>query len=157
MSDYLLDNITLNQVVHSIWVELFGLTAHPLSEVAAADDHATDIAHWSAQVDVAGSWNGSIALHTGDALGRRLAAVLFGLDEATMSAHDIEDALGELANILGGNLKPLLPGPCRLQLPVSRREPASRLSASESPLVARRRFRWQDDVFEVCVFQGQLA
>jgi len=41
------------------------------------------------------------------------------LDNAEHDVHvnDISDGLGELANIVGGNLKLVLPGPCALSLP----------------------------------------
>ena len=43
---------------------------------------------------------------------------MFGLGAgAAPDAEAVRDALGELTNILGGNLKALLPGPCHLGLP----------------------------------------
>ena len=42
---------------------------------------------------------------------------MFGLEPAAAGLEEVRDALGELTNMLGGNLKALLPGPCFLGLP----------------------------------------
>ena len=49
------------------------------------------------------------------------------------SASDLTDAIGELANVLGGNVKGLLPGPSLLSLPtVSAEEAPPRSVSSEA-------------------------
>ena len=48
---------------------------------------------------------------------RRAAGTMFGLEPSAASAADTQDAIGELANMTGGNVKALLPEPCRLSLP----------------------------------------
>jgi chemotaxis protein CheX len=71
----------------------------------------------SAVVTVAGAWHGAIVVSCSPAAARQLAGVLLGLPEGQVSTNDVDDALGELANIIGGNIKGLLPGPSTLSLP----------------------------------------
>jgi chemotaxis protein CheX len=42
---------------------------------------------------------------------------MFEMDEAEVGDGEVADAFGELANIIGGNLKCLLPEPSQLSLP----------------------------------------
>ena len=57
----------------------------------------------SALVGLAGTYNGLVSLHVPSQLGRKLTAQL--LDITDPSEEEIEDALGELANILAGCFK----------------------------------------------------
>ena len=68
-------------------------------------------------VAVRGAWNGYVELTFPQPAARLAAAamLLFGADE--LSDRDVQDAIGELVNIVGGNVKSLLPSPTRLSLP----------------------------------------
>jgi len=88
----------------------------------------------SACVHITGAWNGVLALTCGDQMAAESAAIMFDLDRAGVSVADMQDALGELANMIGGNVKALLPEHCHLSLPMvvegmdySFRVPGSRL------------------------------
>jgi hypothetical protein len=71
----------------------------------------------SGGVRISGAWSGLVLVHCTPALARRVAAVYFDVAPDSATQDDIRDVLGELANILAGNVKPLLPGPSRLSLP----------------------------------------
>jgi chemotaxis protein CheX len=49
---------------------------------------------------------------------RNAAGALLGIDLGDVTGEDVTDALGELANIIGGNVKSLMPDPSALSLPV---------------------------------------
>ena len=68
-------------------------------------------------VHIDGAWNGSALVECELPLARRLTAVLFGRPEEEVSLDDVRDALGEITNMIGGNVKALLPSPSRLSLP----------------------------------------
>jgi chemotaxis protein CheX len=42
---------------------------------------------------------------------------MFAADPGTLSADEVGDALGELTNMVGGNIKSLLPAPSKLSIP----------------------------------------
>ena len=50
-------------------------------------------------------------------LARRVASTMFATDACELSADQVSDALGELTNIIGGNIKALLPEPSQLSMP----------------------------------------
>jgi len=68
-------------------------------------------------VHIDGAWNGSALVECELPLARRMTAVLFGRPEDEVSVDDVRDALGEITNMIGGNVKALLPSPSRLSLP----------------------------------------
>ncbi len=71
----------------------------------------------SASVSVTGAWWGHVVIRCSSAAAQQAASALLGLDGAEATYEDVTDAVGELANIIGGNVKSLLPEPCALSLP----------------------------------------
>ncbi len=68
-----------------------------------------------ALVHIAGEWSGAITLEMSLATAEVVARVL--LDVEDVEPWEVADAVGELVNIVGGNLKSLLPTASRLSLP----------------------------------------
>lgn len=68
-------------------------------------------------VQITGAWEGAVTVHCSEALAKVLTAAMFMVDPADTTAEEVSDALGELANMVGGNVKALLPEPCRISLP----------------------------------------
>lgn len=73
-------------------------------------------AWWSASITITGTWSGTVTIElpatAAEAVTRRMLAVdLAGPD-------DVADAIGELVNMVGGNIKAALPDPTSLSLPV---------------------------------------
>lgn len=63
----------------------------------------------TAMIGLEGEFNGLVALHCPEALARRTAAGLLALP-GEPGAREVHDALGEVVNILGGDIKLLLDG-----------------------------------------------
>ena len=42
---------------------------------------------------------------------------MFAADEDSLGLEEVQDALGEISNMIAGNIKPLLPGASRISLP----------------------------------------
>lgn len=70
-------------------------------------------------VDVCGDFSARVVICLGKNTGDRIARVMFALDdEATVTDADFADAVGELVNVVGGNVKSLVAHPGALTLPV---------------------------------------
>lgn len=104
----------------------------------------------SAVVHITGAVDGAVVLHVTEPFARVTAARMFGIDPEAATLTDLQDALGELCNVVGGNFKSLLPEPCRLSLPTvvegvdySFRIPGSAMTAqygldvAEQPMLLR--------------------
>jgi chemotaxis protein CheX len=70
-----------------------------------------------ASVQIVGDWQGAVRLDIDYELARRACANLTGVEADTLSAQDVRDAAGELANMLGGSVKALCAHNSRLSLP----------------------------------------
>jgi chemotaxis protein CheX len=67
-------------------------------------------------VNIGGAWEGTVLLEVSDTLSQRFAATMLGMNEE-VSFPDVADSLGELTNMVGGNIKSLLPAPSSLSIP----------------------------------------
>jgi chemotaxis protein CheX len=72
----------------------------------------------TASVSITGSWEGHVVFGCSMAAARTAAAVLLAMGEDELAEADVADAVGELANMIGGNVKSLLPAPSALTLPL---------------------------------------
>ncbi len=68
-------------------------------------------------VHLRGDWEGAVTLNCSATLARQLAAILFDIPEQNTTAEQTLDVMGELANIVGGNIKGLLPQHSQLSPP----------------------------------------
>ncbi|MBS42776.1 MAG: hypothetical protein CMH83_06355 [Nocardioides sp.] len=71
---------------------------------------------WTAAVSVTGTWRAQITIEVVDPLARLVTAHMLGRDEEP-AVEDVRDALGELVNMVGGNIKSLHHGTAMLSLP----------------------------------------
>ena len=68
-------------------------------------------------VSITGSWTGHVVYASSTAAARRAAAAFLAMEVDEVSQEDLSDVLGELVNIVGGNVKAMLPPGCFLSLP----------------------------------------
>lgn len=68
-------------------------------------------------VQVTGAWEGAVTVHCSETLARTITAAMFGSEADQTTPEEVSDALGELANMVAGNIKALLPEPSRISLP----------------------------------------
>jgi chemotaxis protein CheX len=101
------------EVVEAMLSDIF------LALLGEADVYANPVADGavslSASVSMTGEWPGHVVVSASDGFARRFATRLFLAD--AVSESDIVDAIGELANVVGGNVKSVVPGPNVLSLP----------------------------------------
>ncbi|BEP15088.1 hypothetical protein acdb102_33990 [Acidothermaceae bacterium B102] len=69
-------------------------------------------------VRVADAWFGAVVLELTPGLARQVAATMFETTPDVVTESEVVDALGELTNMIGGNVKSLLPAPSQLSLPM---------------------------------------
>jgi chemotaxis protein CheX len=98
-------------ITRMIWATLFDL---PLELGDALEFVPKSSVTSCVQID--GGWDGALVVKCPLALAQTLTAQMFEV-ESTPDLNDVRDALGELANMLGGNVKALLPAPSQISLP----------------------------------------
>ncbi len=102
----------LRQVTEMVWDSILGV-----SLVTRPGGPTSPHRMVSAWVQFTGAWEGAVTVECSAAFARRAAASMFGVEPGATTPADARDAIGELTNMTGGNIKALLPGPCRLSLP----------------------------------------
>ena len=71
----------------------------------------------AARVRFAGAFEGALVVHCNTVLASLAAAAMFGCEPDEAGLEELQDAVGEIANMTGGNLKALLPDPSSVSLP----------------------------------------
>jgi len=109
----LLDAETVQSIADQVWPSLVGD-----GEVFVPVPVAPPAEVVSAWVDIIGPWRGSVVVTCAPATAQALTeSVLMARPPTVVDDEDVADALGELANVLGGNIKSVLPGESKLGLP----------------------------------------
>ena len=102
----------ISQITGTVWEAVLGIRLVRRSDVPEAPGRLV-----SGCVQFTGAWEGACMIECSVDFARRAAGIMFGLEPSAASAADTQDAIGELANMMGGNVKALLPESCRLSLP----------------------------------------
>ena len=100
-------------IAHSVWASILKLEAD-VDQTSSFLDRQRRL---TAQVHISGQWTGTVVLSCSLHLAQKAASIMFDLPVESLEALDIQDALAELANMIGGNLKSIVPSPSFLSLP----------------------------------------
>ncbi|MFA6297749.1 MAG: chemotaxis protein CheX [Nocardioides sp.] len=107
----------LHAVVDEVWSSFLG-HEEPLLP-ALPDPASAGGITWSAATSVTGAWNGVVTVKIPDAVAHTATERMLGLVAGqALTTEDVADAVGELVNMIGGNVKSLMPGPSVLSLPL---------------------------------------
>ena len=110
----------VHAIVEQVWSSFLGDEEPLLPRFAgaAADEAfpADDV--WSAAVSVHGGWTGTVTVELSASVAQSLARLMLAMADEPLDDAEVADAVGELVNMVGGNVKSLMPGPSALTLPV---------------------------------------
>ena len=85
--------------------------------IQVADDEGMHDGGVVGRVAVTGDWQGCVLLACPAQLARTAASAMFDLPAEQLTDEEVADAVGELTNMVAGNVKSMLPGPSRLSMP----------------------------------------
>lgn len=110
------------EIVQGVWDAMLGLEIELVPGIGGVGPVGPpDLVTGS--VTVTGAADCVVALQLQRDGARTFAAAMFGMSPDEVAEDEIADAVGELTNMVGGNIKSLLPEPSLLSLPtVSRGE-----------------------------------
>jgi CheY-specific phosphatase CheX len=100
------------QIVESVFVTMMNLEVYP-SEIpwAPSHDQLTSVVHLS------GDWNGALVFECNRWQACRFAGHFLSTDPPDAVNEDVRDVLGELANMIGGNMKCAVASGLNLSMP----------------------------------------
>lgn len=113
MSLHLVDD-DLAGLADAIWTSILGMPAHPSygGRGAAGQRSVTACVH------ISGAWDGTVSVSLPWTLAEEVASSMFDVPAGDLQTEEVLDAVGELANIAGGNVKGMVDGTSDLSLPV---------------------------------------
>lgn len=144
--DALTDDV-IADITRTMWAAIVD-DSHDLEDATSSGE-----GDLTASVKIAGTWNGTFFITLSAAAARQAAARMFACDGAGLSDADIRDAAGEIINIIGGNLKALLPPPVTLSLPHVAHGGAHALEGAD--VLSDMHFAWLDEPIIVAVRRGR--
>jgi chemotaxis protein CheX len=104
-------NDDISSIVSLVFDATLGITVDNTAKLPPEAETASSL------VGITGNWDGAVIVACARPLATRLATAMFGIDESAVGEDDVNDALGELVNMIGGNFKSMLPPVCSLSLP----------------------------------------
>jgi CheY-specific phosphatase CheX len=102
------------QIVATIWQSVLGIECQPTTDLPGASTGTM-----LGCVHITGAWQGAVVLGCPKAFAARAATIMFNTPDQECNVTDMQDAIAELTNMIGGNLKALLTDAeaCQLSLP----------------------------------------
>jgi chemotaxis protein CheX len=146
------ENVT--DIVRNIWQSVLGLDVEA-NEGATGDPRHPDAL--MACIQISGAWSGIVAASVSEALSRKLAAAMLAMELNETSPDDARDCLGELVNMIGGNLKAVLPAPCALSLPWVTTGAEYSVSFPHCSLHSQLPFRSEGEPMHITIFKADAA
>ena len=114
MSEPVVTEGDLAEMAEQVWVSY--LDPEGVNPLVAHGD-MKQVSEVHSTVSITGSWHGHLVYASSRNAARKAAAAFLAMEPDEVAQEDISDVLGELANIVGGNVKAMLPAGCFLSLP----------------------------------------
>ncbi len=138
----------IREITEAVWSNVLSTSA----EVAETEPlRALAGKVFTGCVQISGAWEGAVTIRCSPVLARTVAATMYELGATEPSGDEVRDALGELTNMVGGNIKALLPGTTHLSLPIVAEGDKQSLRISDSDPVCTVWFASHGEVFAVTV------
>jgi len=100
------------QIVQDVFQTMLSYEIHESS-----DDYNTRTNVVTSAIFFAGSWKGAVVLECSEAQARFFTERLMGIPQPSRMDDDTRDAMGEVVNMIGGNLKSVFPPGVSLSMP----------------------------------------
>lgn len=138
------------KIIDCIWVSMLQLPVEKSEGLPCSSEDKI-----SACIQITGDWLGTVALECGVSFASQAAGAMLGLDPQAAVTADLRDTMGELANMIGGNIKALLPGDNHLSLPIVVEGHDHVLNVPGSKLLYRVPLRSASHEFSVSLLQTE--
>lgn len=140
----------LRDIATDIWSVMLDMTleASPAPVTQALDDESL-----VGCVQITGAWEGVVTVGLPAALARRACAAMLDVDERECAIDDVQDTVGELVNMTGGNVKALLPGASQLSLPSVAMGRAFHVTVPSGRIVAAAAFECDGQPLRITVYE----
>ncbi len=144
-----IENNDVQELIDKCWFDTTGLqiTSTNLGDLANPDNL------FIASVIFSGETQGSLTVAMGEMLAKKLASNMFDSTIESVNLDDIRDSIGELANVLAGNIKTGFFGSCSMAKPVVMQGSDAMISVFKIDAIFQRAFVSEKDeqvLIQVC-------
>ncbi len=140
------------ELTRTVWETVLSMG---IENVAPEDGPADRGETVSACVHISGGWVGSVIIICPRATANRIASQMFELGPDEVQEDLVHDAVGEVVNMIGGNIKGLVPGPSQLSLPAVATGMHTRLAVPGSKPITELDFRTEGQSVRVVLAQSE--
>ncbi|MDT4995080.1 MAG: chemotaxis protein CheX [Actinoplanes sp.] len=152
MSPHVVNSSDLGEMLEQVWVSYLDPEGvNPL--VPTGDGAQSSDVHSS--VSITGSWTGHVVYASSVIAAKKAAAAFLAMGVDEVSDEDVADVLGELANIVGGNVKAMLPPGAMLSLPQVVLAPESATKYPSAERVTGLYGLWEGEPVSVSMWQSR--
>jgi chemotaxis protein CheX len=146
-----LEQNKISEAVETVWSTMLGLQATTNPMIVG---NRLKPSMLTGCIQITGAWTGAVTIECSGGLARRVASIMFGEDVCEITDDQINDALGELTNIVGGNIKALLPEPSHLSMPAVTEGTDYFFSVPGSRQMAQMSFSCEGKPFQVTILEN---
>lgn len=114
ISPVLPSSMELGEIVEQVWSSFLDGEIVAMPEGSAAQEEGQQLV---ASVSISGDWTGHLMIVTGTECAQLIAGNMFQMEPAEISTAEVADALGEIANMVGGSVKGMVGVAATLSLP----------------------------------------
>lgn len=100
-------------ITQNIFSTMLQMDPYPVAAESPQDSHFEMIGC----IQIVGEWSGTVLLKVPEELISTAGSRMLMIDQESMEDADREDTLAELTNMVGGNIKSIVPNPSNLSLP----------------------------------------
>ena len=118
---------TIDQITTDVCDSMLGLTLVP-SRVEQQPSENVIVG----TVRIAGDREAEVEVFASEDLGQKIGVAMFQMSEDELADDDVLDAIGEVANMIGGNVKGCYDSDCQLSIPEVERRPAAAVNDETS-------------------------
>jgi chemotaxis protein CheX len=137
----------VRQATEEIWGGMLQI------QLAPGGSHGNSSGGIGACVQITGAWEGAVRVDCSLELARLATARFLAVEPEQVDITQIRDAMGELANMSAGGVKPLLPRPCQLSLPSVADGGNYTLTVPHGEVILETGFDFQGEPLRISVLQ----
>jgi chemotaxis protein CheX len=144
------DVVAITQNVFSTMIQM---DAYPISMDACGAPETEMVGC----IQIVGEWCGTVLLKSSIALASTAGSRMFSIDENEVADVERQDSLAELTNMIGGNIKSIVPGPSSLSLPTVTNGNDFQVRNFGSIPISDTAFQCDEHVFRVVILERDAA
>lgn len=107
----------------------------------------------ASQIAINGAWKGTVTVESTLGLAREMAGGMLGLESNDVTEVDLNDALAEITNMVGGNIKSLLTSPSYLSLPTMASTTTTESSTADAKVLVQKTFICRDELLRITLHE----